>query len=97
MYYLVISHKENTYSLIILYRYQHSGITTVLTINELRLNIYKDDASAGRYLNLYDIYSFVCFFFVFAGLIEYSMAQSIDIKYRLRDFYKAQQVRMIEH
>eukprot|EP00111_Clytia_hemisphaerica_P015923 TCONS_00047071-protein len=67
------------------------GITTVLTINELRLNIYKDDASAGRYLNLYDTYSFVCFLFVFAALIEYSIAQSIDIKYRLRDFYKAQQ------
>ena len=64
----------------------------MLTINELRLSIYKENGSAGRDLNLFDIYSFVCFFFVLAGLIEYSIAQSIDIKYRLRDFYKAQQV-----
>jgi len=64
----------------------------VLTINELRMSIYREVSPAGRYLNLYDVYSFVCFLFVFTALVEYSVAQSIDIKYRLKDFYKAQQV-----
>lgn len=68
------------------------GITTVLTIVELRLKIYKGDAPAGQTVNFFDYYSLICFFFVFTALIEYSFAQSMDIKYRLQDWYLATQV-----
>ena len=68
------------------------GITTVLTIVELRQKIYKGDAPAGQALNLYDSYSLACFIFVFSALVEYSIAQSMDTKYRLNDWFRATQV-----
>ncbi|XP_057314328.1 gamma-aminobutyric acid receptor subunit pi-like [Hydractinia symbiolongicarpus] len=67
------------------------GITTVLTFVQVRISIFKRDVPAGKEINFFDIYSQVCFIFVLMVLIEYSVAQSIDLKYRLMDWYRVRQ------
>lgn len=68
------------------------GITTVLTFVQVRISIFKRDVPAGKEINLFVIYSQVCFIFVLMVLIEYSVAQSIDLKYRLMDWYRVRHV-----
>lgn len=56
------------------------GVTTVLTFVKVRMHIFTTDIPNGTYLNIYDIYSLICFLFVFMAFLEYAWAQSIDLQ-----------------
>jgi len=64
------------------------GITTVLTFVQVRMHIFKTIGSIGKNINVYDIYALICFVFVFMAFLEYAWAQSMDMKYRLQDWYR---------
>lgn len=56
------------------------GVTTVLTFVKVRMHIFTTDIPNGTDLNIYDIYSLICFLFVFMAFLEYAWAQSIDLQ-----------------